>query len=74
MRNPADVYEKVVYWSEEDQTFIGTCPDLFYGGVHGDDPVEVFKELCEVVEEWVDIMFKDGKPLPEPKRTMLESV
>jgi len=72
MRSPADVYEKIVYWSEEDQVFIGMCPELFYGGVHGDDPVEVFKELCEVVDEWVEIFKKDGKPLPEPKNVILE--
>lgn len=72
MRSPADVYEKIVYWSEEDQVFIGMCPELFYGGVHGDDPVEVFKELCEVVDEWVEIFKKDGKSLPEPKNVILE--
>lgn len=74
MRNPVDVYKKIVVWSEEDQVFIGTCPELFYGGVHGDDPVEVFKELCEVVEEWVEIFKQDGKPLPEPKEVLLEVI
>ena len=74
MRSPADVYEKIVFWSEEDQVFIGMCPELFYGGVHGNDSVEVFKELCEVVDEWVEIIKKDGKTLPQPKRiALLES-
>ncbi len=72
MRSAADVYEKIVVWSEEDQIFIGTCPELFYGGVHGDDAVEVFKELCEVVDEWIEIFREDGKPLPEPKGIVLE--
>ena len=74
MKSPADIYEKIVFWSKEDQVFVGMCPELFYGGVHGDDPVEVFKELCEVVDEWVEIFEKDGKPLPEPKRALLETV
>ena len=73
MRNPADVYEKIVYWSDEDNYFIGMCPELFYGGVHGGDAVEVFKELCEVVDEWFEIFRKDEKPLPEPKRAVLEA-
>ena len=72
MRSPADVYEKIVYWSEEDEVFIGMCPELFYGGVHGDDSVEVFKELCEAVDEWVEIFKEDGTPLPAPKRTVFE--
>ncbi len=73
MRSPADVYEKIVYWSDEDNCFIGMCPELFYGGVHGDDAIEVFKELCEAVDEWVEIFKADGKTLPEPKRAVLEA-
>jgi predicted RNase H-like HicB family nuclease len=44
-----------------------------YGGVHGDDAIEVFKELCEVVDEWVEILKQDGKPLPEPKGFLLKA-
>jgi len=36
-----------------------------FGGVHGDDEAEVYKELCAVVEEWIRIYEKDGEPLPE---------
>lgn len=71
MKSQADVYEKIVVWSSEDSCFIGMCPELFYGGVHGSDALEVFKELCEVVEEWVEIFEKDGKPMPVPKNAAL---
>lgn len=34
---PADSYLRFVKWSDEDQYYIGYCPDLFYGGVcHGE--------------------------------------
>ncbi|MFZ1701984.1 MAG: type II toxin-antitoxin system HicB family antitoxin [Pyrinomonadaceae bacterium] len=66
-----DRYKKVVYWSDEDECFIGICPELMYGGVHGDDPVEVFKELGEAVDETIEILLADGKPLPEPKNSVL---
>lgn len=71
MSSPADRYRKIVYWSDEDQCFIGMCPELFYGGVHGDDPKKVFEELLEVIDEWVEIYKEDGKPLPEPKEIAL---
>ena len=45
MKSIADRYEKIVIWSEEDECFIGTCPELFFGGVHGDNSLDVFKEL-----------------------------
>ncbi len=61
-----DRYVKVVEWSEEDGCFIGSCPELFYGGCHGDDPKAVFAELCEIVEEMVELYEEDAKPLPSP--------
>ena len=29
-------YMKIVEWSDEDGCFVGTCPGLMFGGVHGD--------------------------------------
>jgi predicted RNase H-like HicB family nuclease len=61
-----DRYVKIVEWSEDDCCFIGSCPELFYGGCHGADAKEVFAELCEIVEDTVSLYEKDGKPLPAP--------
>jgi hypothetical protein len=52
MKNQTDKYHRWVAWSEEDQTYIGRCPDLFLGGVHGDDPLKVAKQLQIVIDEW----------------------
>ena len=73
MRKKTDLYKKIVYWSDEDECFIGICPELMFGGVHGNDPVEVFKELSEAVEEVIDIIVADGKPLPKPKSLVFET-
>lgn len=59
-------YVKVIEWSEEDKCFIGSCPELFYGGCHGDDELKVFGELCNIIEETINIYKQDGKPLPRP--------
>ena len=61
---PADRYLKIVEWSDEDQCYIGRSPGLMLGGIHGDDEVQVYRELCEAVEEWIEIHQQDGKPLP----------
>jgi len=58
-------YAKFVEWSDEDQCFIGRCPGLFDGGLHGDDEAKVYKELCEAVEEWIELLHKEGAPLPK---------
>jgi predicted RNase H-like HicB family nuclease len=68
----SDKYHKWVEWSEEDQIYIGKCPDLITG-IHGDDPVSVFRELNEVVEDVIAHFQSVGRPLPaERVRPMME--
>ena len=59
-------YVKIVEWSEEDQCFVGSAPGLMLGGCHGTEEKQVFDELCELVEEIIDLHRKDAKPLPPP--------
>lgn len=63
---PGDRYLKIVEWSEEDQCYVGTCPGLMLGGIHGDNERKVYAELCQAVDEWVRIYEEDGEPLPAP--------
>jgi predicted HicB family RNase H-like nuclease len=63
---PGDGYLKIVQWSEEDNCYVGTCPGLLRGGVHGDDETIVYKELCEVVAETIELYKTDARPLPKP--------
>jgi predicted RNase H-like HicB family nuclease len=64
---PIDAYHRWVEWSDEDQVYIGKCPDLITG-IHGDDPVEVYKQLAEVIQEVIDHFQQIGRELP-PART-----
>ena len=59
-------YVKIVEWSETDQCFVGSCPGLLYGGCHGEDEKAVFTELCDIVDEAIELYKQDGKPLPAP--------
>ena len=58
-----DEYHRWVEWSDDDQVYIGRCPDLITG-IHGDDPVQVYKELGEVVQEVIDHFQQSGRALP----------
>ena len=57
-------YVKIVEWSTDDGCYVGSCPGLFLGGCHGTDERAVFAQLCEIVEETIDLYHADGKPLP----------
>ena len=69
----SDQYHKWVEWSEEDQTYIGKCPDLITG-IHGDNPVRLYSELCEVIEDVVRHFVADGRPLPTPRIRPMQEV
>jgi predicted HicB family RNase H-like nuclease len=64
MKKKSDRYLKIVEWSEKDGCYVGRAPGLMLGGVHGDDEAKVYRKLCQVVEEWIEIYEQDGGPLP----------
>lgn len=59
-------FVRVVEWSDEDGCYVGSSPGLLYGGCHGDDERNVFKQLCEIVEETIELYRQEGRPLPPP--------
>jgi hypothetical protein len=48
---PTDKYHRWVSWSEEDQAYIGRCPDLFGGGVHDSDPIRCAERLQNAIDD-----------------------
>ena len=62
----SDRFLKIVEWSKEDGCYIGSVPGWIGPCCHGDDEAKVYQELCEVVDEWIEIYKKDGRPLPPP--------
>ena len=61
----SDQYIKLVEWSEEDQCYMGSSLGLIGPCCHGKDEAKVYKELCTIVEEWVEIHTQDNLPIPE---------
>lgn len=70
---PIDRYHKWVEWSEEDQVYVGKCPDLITG-IHGSDEQRVYEELLEVLEEVISHLQSEGRPLPPPAVRPMQEV
>ncbi len=66
IKEAASRYAKFVEWSDKDDCFIGRCPELMLGGVHGNDEAKVYVELCAAVEEMVELIHADGHEMPHP--------
>ena len=57
-----------VEWSDEDQCYLGACPNVIGHCCHGDDPDEVLRETYEISRECsairaMDEFMKDGAPI-----------
>lgn len=63
---PRDKYLKLVAWSEEDQCYVGSVPGWVENCCHGGNEANVYGKLCEIVDEWIDIYRREGRPLPAP--------
>ncbi|HEV7672145.1 MAG TPA: pilus assembly protein HicB [Thermoanaerobaculia bacterium] len=70
---PGDRYHKWIEWSEEDAAYLGKCPDLITG-IHGDDPVRLYSELQEVVDDVIRHFEDVGRALPAPRVRPMQEV
>ena len=68
-----DQYHKWVEWNEDDQVYIGKCPDLITG-IHGDDPVVVYSELCDTLEDVIAHFHSEKRALPAPRTRPMQEV
>ena len=59
-------YVKIVEWSDEDDAFVGQCPGVIGPCCHGADEAEVYRRLCDIVADWLEVLRRDGRPLPPP--------
>ena len=62
---PADQYHRFVHWSDDDQLYIGYCPDLYFGGVcHGGNEEQVDAELSSIIRDEMTHRQQRGEALP----------
>jgi len=64
-------YEMIVYWSEEDQSFVVEVPELpgcmADGGTYG----QAVANARQVIEEWIETAKELGRPIPEAKGRLM---
>jgi len=60
-------YEIIIYWSNEDQSFIAEVPELPGCMAHGTNQAEALKNIQEAQKLWLETAKEFGDPIPEPK-------
>lgn len=64
-------YELIIYWSEEDNTFIAEVPELAGCAADGTTYSEAALNAEVVIREWIEVARELGRPIPEPKGRLL---
>jgi antitoxin HicB len=68
----SDRYPARVFWSDEDEGFIATAPDLPGSSAFGETKAEALAQLEDAIEGWIEAAKAAGNPIPEPSRPAVE--
>jgi len=60
-------YEVIIYWSDEDQSFVAEVPELPGCAADGQTYQEALANAETVIREWLETANELGRPIPTPK-------
>ena len=60
-------YEIIIYWSEDDDSFIAEVPELPGCMADGQTYQETIVHAEMAIQEWLDTANELGRPIPQPK-------
>ena len=67
MSNPYEHYSLEIQWSDEDNLYIVSVPELPGCKTHGATYEEAIRQIQEVIELWIDASKEWGHSIPAPK-------
>jgi len=62
-----DKYEIIIFWSEEDKSFIAEVPELPGCMAHGDSHQAALVQIKDAMELWIATSNEFNDPIPKPK-------
>lgn len=64
-------YELIIYWSEEDRSFVVEVPELPGCMADGETYEQAVANAQQVIEEWLETARELGRPIPGPKGRLM---
>lgn len=64
-------YERIIYWSTEDEAFIVEVPELPGCMADGKTVQEAISNAEIIIEEWIEVAKERGRQIPEPKGKLM---
>ena len=66
-------YAIILYWSEEDQTFLAEVPELAGCMADGATYQKALANVEIVIQQWLETARDLGRPIPEPKGRLVST-
>ncbi len=60
-------YERIIYWSKDDDAFIVEVPELLGCMADGETIQEAIQNSETIISEWLEVAKERGQEIPEPK-------
>ena len=60
-------YEIILYWSDEDESFIAEVPELPGCAADGRTYADALGNVERVIQEWLEVARELNRPIPEPR-------
>ena len=60
-------YEIIIYWSDEDNSYIAEAPELAGCMADGESMLTALENIHTVIEEWIETAKLIGREIPVPK-------
>ena len=57
-------YELIIYWSDDDQSFVVEVPELPGCMADGETYEEAVENAQQIIEEWIETARELGRPIP----------
>lgn len=64
-------YELIIYWSEENGSYIVEIPELPGCMADGTTYENTVKNVQQIIKEWIEVATKEGKMIPKPKGRLI---
>jgi predicted RNase H-like HicB family nuclease len=64
-------YSILIQWSEEDQVYLATVPELSGCITHGKTYKKALKQVKYAMEGWIEANQAIGQPIPAPRLAVL---
>ncbi|QWR76172.1 type II toxin-antitoxin system HicB family antitoxin [Candidatus Magnetomonas plexicatena] len=64
-------YEIIIYWSDEDESFVAEVPELPGCAADGSTYYEALSNIEVIITEWIETAKESGRPIPQPKGRLI---